>query len=176
MSSSRRAAKLVADLKVDTAKYADIQDGMRAGYVQLTQDLPGIAAHFVNPAYLADGHMLDPERPEFLLYTKRLDGNWRLVGVMFYQEASTDVAPSFFGPLDAWHRHENLCFVGPNVRVATDQADCRGGLFVKETAWQLHVWVVPSDNGVFAHDLASINPGAFPGAARPAVQDLARVP
>jgi hypothetical protein len=119
---------------------------------------------------------MDPTKPEFLLYTKRLDGNWRLVGTMFYQENSTDTPPSYFGPLDAWHLHENLCFVGPAVRQAASAEDCKGGLFVKKTAWQLHVWTTASPGGVFSHDLASISPGAFPGAARPATQEFARVP
>jgi hypothetical protein len=166
------AATFVANVKADTAKYADIQAAFAGGYVQLTQDLPGIAAHFVNPRYLADGEMMNPEKPEFLLYTKRLDGNWRLVGTMFYDEKNTEAAPSYFGPLDQWHLHENLCFVGAAVRTVTAAADCKGGLYVAKTAWQLHVWVVPSPTGVFSHDLATISPGAFPGAVRPAAQDL----
>lgn len=170
------AAKFVADVKADTAKYQDIQAAFAAGYVQLTQDLPGIAAHFVNPRYLADGEMMNPEKPEFLLYTKRLDGNWRLVGTMFYDEKNTEAAPSYFGPLDQWHLHENLCFTGAAVRTVTGAADCKGGLYVKKTAWQLHVWVVPSATGVFSHDLASISPGVFPGATRPAAQDFVKKP
>ena len=169
------AGDFVADVKADTAKYADIRAGMAAGYVQITQDLPGIAAHFVNLAYLADGVEMDPARPEFLLYTKRLDGNWRLVGTMFYGK-NTPEPPSYFGPLDAWHKHENLCFQASSVRVAASQADCQGGLFTKETAWQLHVWTEPDGAGVFAHDYAPIDPGAFPPADRPAAKDLVAKP
>jgi hypothetical protein len=170
------AAKFVADVKADTAQYTNIQAAMAAGYTQLTQDLPGIAAHFVNLSYMSDGHEMDPARPEFLLYTKRLTGSWQLVGAMFYQEKLTDAPPSYFGPLDAWHYHEDLCFVGSKVSTAASQADCKGGLWVAKTNWQLHVWMVPSANGVFAHDLASINPGAFPPADKPAAKDLVKVP
>ncbi len=169
------AAQFVADVKADTAKYADIRAGMAAGYIQLTQDLPGIAAHFINLAYMADGVEMDPAKPEFLLYTRRLDGNWRLVGTMFYGKDTPD-PPSYFGPLDAWHRHENLCFTAASVRVAASQADCPGGLFTKQTAWQLHVWTEPGGTGVFAHDYAPINPGPFPPADRPAAKDLAATP
>jgi hypothetical protein len=170
------ANKFVADVKATVAPYEDIRAGMKAGYVQLTQDLPGIAAHFVNVQYLTDGIIMDPTKPEFLLYTKRLDGNWRLVGTMFYDEKAGDTPPSFFGPLDAWHLHEDLCFTGPSVRIVTSAADCKGGNFVAKTAWQLHVWTAPGSVGVFSHDFAPISPGAFPGATKPAIQDLAAVP
>jgi hypothetical protein len=170
------ANAFVAQVKATVAPYEDIRAGMRAGYVQLTQDLPGIAAHFVNVQYLTDGIIMDPTKPEFLLYTKRLDGNWRLVGVMFYDEKAGDTPPSFFGPLDVWHLHEDLCFTGPSVRVVATAADCKGGNFVAKTAWQLHVWTAPGSLGVFSHDFAPINPGSFPGATRPAAQDLAAVP
>jgi len=94
------------------------------------------------------------------------------VGAMFYALPRGDTAPSFFGPLDVWHRHENLCFQAGSVKVAASQADCPGGLFTKETNWQLHVWILDGGAGVFAHDYAPISPGPFPGATRPAAQDL----
>ena len=165
------ASTFVAQVKASTAKYEDIRQAMADGYVQITQDLPAIAAHFVKPAYLADSVMMDPTKPEFLLYTKRLDGNWRLVGTMFYGGPGAEPAPNYFGALDAWHLHENLCFVGSGVRVTTSQEECKGGLFVKKTNWQLHVWTVADADGVFAHDYSKIAPGAFPGATKPAAQD-----
>ena len=167
------AGNFALEVKAKTEKYADIRDAMAAGYVQITQDLPGIAAHFIRVDYQHDGHELDADYPETLLYTKRLDGEWRLVGVMFLAETVSDTPPSYFGPLDVWHRHENLCFVaGGRVSVTASAADCKGGLFVKQTAYQMHVWVVDSDSGVFAHDFGPISPGAFPGATLPAASEL----
>jgi hypothetical protein len=141
------------------------------GYIQITQDLPGIAAHFIRLDYQRDGRQMDPERPEVLLYTKRLNGSWQLVGAMFLAEGVTAEPPSYFGPLDAWHYHENLCFVGSAVRVTSSQAECPG-LFTARTPWQLHVWTVPTAGGVFAHDMPEIAPGAYPGAVLPAAQEL----
>ncbi|MEP6871785.1 MAG: hypothetical protein ABI939_08035 [Anaerolineaceae bacterium] len=166
------ASTFVAQVKATTAKYEDIKVAMADGYVQITQDLPGIAAHFVKAAYLADSVMMDPAKPEFLLYTKRLDGNWRLVGTMFYGSPGADPAPNYFGALDAWHLHENLCFVASGVRITASQAECKGGLFVRKTNWQLHVWTVDDADGVFAHDYSKIAPGAFPAATKPAAQDV----
>ena len=167
------AGQFAGAVKAKTARYADVRDAMAAGYVQITQDLPDIAAHFIRLDYQHDGHELDPDYPEVLLYTKRLTGSWQLVGAMFLAETQSDTPPSYFGPLDVWHRHENLCFLaGSQVRTATGASDCKNGLFVKSTAYQMHVWVVPSGNGVFAHDLDSISPGAAAAATKPAAEDF----
>ncbi len=167
------AGNFALEVKAKTEKYADIREAMAAGYVQITQDLPGIAAHFIRGDYQHDGHELDADYPETLLYTKRLDGEWQLVGVMFLAETVSDTPPSYFGPLDVWHRHENLCFVaGGRVSVTASAAECKGGLFVKQTAYQMHVWVAPGGAGVFSHDFEPISPGAFPGATLPAASEL----
>lgn len=167
------AASFVAQVKADTAKYADIKTAMADGYIQITQDLPGIAAHFEKPAYMTDGDIMDPQKPEFLLYTKRLTGQWQFIGVMFYSEKVTANPPSYFGPLDAWHYHTDLCFTaGAQVSTVADASKCPGGVFVAQTAWQMHVWVLPNVNGVFAHDFAPIDPGPYPPATLPAAQDL----
>ncbi|MBI5949712.1 MAG: hypothetical protein HY875_16360 [Chloroflexi bacterium] len=166
------AAAFYARVETSAAKFEDIRVAMASGYIQITQDLEGIAAHFANLKYNSDGNLLDPERPEILLYSKRLDGTWKLLGFMFTSEKVTELPPSFFGPLDAWHRHENLCFTANAVSVKPDAASCRG-VFSKTTAWNLHVWTAPGASGVFAHDFPPISPGAFPGATLPATQDLA---
>jgi hypothetical protein len=167
------AAKFAEDVKEKTAKFADVRDALADGYLQVTQDLPGIAAHFVRLDYLRDGHEMDSDRPEVLLYTKRLDGNWRLVGAMFMQEGVSDTPPSYFGALDVWHRHENLCYLpGARVKTAASAADCIGGTFQARGAYQMHVWVAPGGTGIFAHDYAPITPGAFPPATLPAASEL----
>ncbi|MBK6320448.1 MAG: hypothetical protein IPF51_17115 [Dehalococcoidia bacterium] len=167
------AGKFAAAVKEKTAKYIDVREALTAGYVQITPDLPGIAAHFIRSDYQRDGHEMDPERPEVLLYSKRLDGNWRLLGAMFMAESAGETPPSYFGAVDVWHRHENLCFTaGAQVRTTASAAECRGGVFVKATAYQMHVWVEPGGTGVFAHDYAPISPGAFAGATQLAASEL----
>ncbi|MEX0784412.1 MAG: hypothetical protein WD557_17365 [Dehalococcoidia bacterium] len=167
------ASEFYARVKVATAKWEDINQAMADGYGQITPDLPGIAAHFINGRYNSDGKIMSPEEPEILLYSKRMDGSWRLVGAMFSSEVASETPPSLFGPLDVWHRHENLCFTaGAQVSVKASAAECVAGVFLKTTAWNLHVWTAPGAEGVFAHDFAPITPGAFPAATRPAAQDL----
>ena len=167
------AAAFYARVKTSLAKYEDLTVAMTAGYAQITPDLEGIAAHFIHAKYNSDGELLNPEHPEILLYSKRMDGQWRLVGAMFSSEKVSETPPSFFGPLDVWHRHENLCFTAnAGVSVKNSQAECVAGLFVKTTAWNLHVWTAEGASGVFAHDFAPITPGAFPAATRTAAQEL----
>ncbi len=171
------ASEFYARVKEASAKYEDIQRAMADGYVQVTPDLPGIAAHFHHGGHSNDGQLMNPEKPETLLYSKRMDGTWRLVGLMFTSEKASDTPPAFFGPLDVWHRHENLCFTaGAQVSVKPSASACVGGVFLKTTAWMLHVWTAPGSEGVFAHDFAPIAPGAFPGATRPAAQELVARP
>jgi hypothetical protein len=167
------ASEFYARVKTATAKWEDINQAMADGYAQITPDLPGIAAHFINGRHNSDGQIMNPEEPEILLYSKRMDGTWRLVGAMFSSEVASETPPSLFGPLDVWHRHENLCFTaGAQVSVKASAAECVNGVFIKTTPWNLHVWTAPGAEGVFAHDFAPITPGEFPGATRPAAQDL----
>ncbi|MFN0096202.1 MAG: hypothetical protein ACKVVT_15680 [Dehalococcoidia bacterium] len=170
----RAALAFVDRVKAHVAQFADVRAGLAAGYIQATQDLEGIAAHFVHPAYLRDGREMDPEHPEVLLYSKRLDGTWRLLGVMFQSAQVGGEAPNYFGGLDAWHYHTDLCFGLGGVRVVKAEADC-AGLFTKQTGWELHVWTEPGAEGPFAHDYAPISPGAFPGATRSAAAEVGRV-
>ncbi len=172
----RAALAFVDAVKADTAKFKDVSAALADGYIQITQDYPGIAAHFARLDYITDGNELDSTRPEILLYTKRLTGDWQFIGVMFSSETTTETAPSYFGSLDSWHYHENLCFQAGAITTAVEsEAKCRG-VFTPRTAWELHVWTVPGATGPFSHDLATIQPGPFPPATRPAALDLAAKP
>jgi hypothetical protein len=141
-----------------TERYKDIEVARSAGYIQVTQDLPGIAAHFLRQQP-ASGGKFDPTRPQILLYTKQ-SGRWELVGVSYTSAvliSGDDPGPppdGFSGTLDTWHYHDNLCFVvGPKVFVS-DSRSCvdQGGLHVARTPWMLHVWLYDeAPEGVFAH-------------------------
>ena len=146
----------IAAARAATEQYTDVRAALRAGYIQLTQDLPGIAAHFVNPFLAARGEF-DPARPEILLYANQ-DGRWTLVGVSYLQPFTGDETPpsGFAGPLDGWHYHTNLCFKGQRVLSAgRDAASCtgQGGRFMANTGWMAHLWLYSdSPEGLFAHE------------------------
>jgi hypothetical protein len=145
----------VAAARLATEQYQDVRLALQDGYVQVTQDLPGIAAHFANARNALDG-VFDPAKPEILLYAK-LDDHWTLVGLSYTSPFSGEETPpeGFAGPLDVWHYHTNLCFSAQRVRSAGATAEqCRqaGGRFVKNTGWMAHLWLyLESPEGLFAH-------------------------
>jgi hypothetical protein len=142
--------------RAGTEQYQDVRVALRDGFIQVTQDLPGIAAHFVSARYLADG-VFDPAKPEILLYAK-LDGLWKLVGLSYLSPHNgTETAPEgFAGPLDVWHYHTGLCFQGQRViSNSLDQSQCqaRGGRFTANTGWMAHLWLYDEGpEGLFAHE------------------------
>jgi len=145
----------VAAARAGTEQYQDIRVALRDGFIQMTQDLPGIAAHFVHPLRVLDS-VFDPAKPEVLLYAKT-DGAWSLVGLSYLlPHTGSETAPEgFAGPLDVWHYHTNLCFAGASVISAQKSAaECRQarGRFVSNTGWMTHLWLyTESPEGLFAH-------------------------
>jgi len=51
-----------------------------------------------------DGRVLDPSRPESLVYGKKTDGKLVLIGALF-AVAPGEVAPTPGGPITRWHTH-----------------------------------------------------------------------
>ncbi len=147
-----------------TAKYTDVAVARADGYIQMTQVVPGLGAHFVQPVLLASG-TFDIMHPPILLYDAAPDGAFTLVGVSYaLPKRSSDETPppAYFGPLAVWHYHTDLCFGARNgvplVQVNT-AAGCRaaGGLFLRQTPWMLHAWIFrPSPEGVFSHENSTI--------------------
>ena len=104
-------------VKAATARYHSIQQALADGYVApppgaciVHPALPGLAMgyHFENPALMED-NVIDPLRPEMLLYERKPNGRFRLIGVEYYIEADqTTSAPVLFGqtfqgPMPAHH-------------------------------------------------------------------------
>src|SRR6266568_4855825 len=66
-AQSAAANKLVADTKRGLARFADLPDALAAGYAPHHHGREAIK-HYFNPAYVTDGRVLDPTRPEGLMY------------------------------------------------------------------------------------------------------------
>lgn len=130
----------VQAVKAATARYHSIQQALADGYLApppgacvVHPFLPGLAMgyHFENPVLMED-NVIDPLRPEMLIYERKPNGRFRLIAVEYYIEADqTASAPVLFGqtfegPFDPHH----------------------GGM---ETHYDLHVWLW-KDNpaGLFA--------------------------
>lgn len=100
----------LAKVKAATARFHDVAAAKAAGYIPVSgcEQLPGVGAmgvHFLNPGLAGDG-VVDPLRPEVLLYLPTDDG-LRLVGVEWFvaEQASGGQRPSvlgvpFDGPMD----------------------------------------------------------------------------
>jgi hypothetical protein len=134
-------------------KFQSIDAALAAGYLQVTQDLPLIGAHFINPV-LADG-VFDVDRPEILIYTFQ-DGAWRLYGLSYLSRMigfDDEQAPEgFTGSFDHWHWHKDWCFTLKGAR-AVGPEECRRlrGSFVRRTGYMVHFWIVENPEGLFAH-------------------------
>lgn len=91
-----------------TAPYHSLEQARRDGYT--TEGEPCVSAppppglsgamgiHAVDPALIGDG-VIDPLRPEILLYVPNAEGELELVGVEFFEIAAVTggVAPTVFG-------------------------------------------------------------------------------
>ena len=100
-----------AHLRAITARYNSVSAAIADGFAPSHEcaELPGVGGmgyHYVNVERLLDG-VVDPERPDILLYAEAANGHLRLAGVEWFavdpdQNLATDAGrPSLFGqPFD----------------------------------------------------------------------------
>ncbi|MGH8926903.1 MAG: hypothetical protein ACRDWH_01010 [Acidimicrobiia bacterium] len=126
------------------SRYADISAAAADGY--RVEDVFGIDFHAPNPIYQRDGTVLDPTRPENLVYGMGPDGPV-LLGVMFETEGLDHDPPATGGALLQWHRHEQICFslAPPGIAGLVDPfGSCPiGSLTLSTTNSMMHVWTLP---------------------------------
>ncbi len=116
--------------------------------------LPGDRRHYYNREYILDDRILDPERPEFLMYYDAPEGK-RLVGYMFYARTLTERGPQIGGPLTVWHYHvwsHAACLVrGVAPGGLFRDGPCPEGLVrTRRSPEMLHVWLIDRPNGPFS--------------------------
>ncbi|HEY9555177.1 MAG TPA: hypothetical protein VIR58_00500 [Acidimicrobiales bacterium] len=147
-----RAENLIASTLTHLPDYADPAAAEAAGFRSIRDGGTGYE-HYINSEYRADGKVLDPDRPESLVYQVR-GGRKELVAAMYMAEPGTtlDNTPPLGGALTQWHIHDNLCFT-PEGQVAglTDgEGGCSPPLVKFEPVPMIHVWIVPHPCGPFA--------------------------
>lgn len=157
------ADKLRADTVAATARFADLSAARAAGYYPMTPLFQGIQ-HWHNQAFNTDGKVLDPTRPEELIYASARTG-MKLIGAMFLMPEVGQSGPQPGGALTQWHAHDNLCFGGdpPSVVgiVSTITGQCPPGSVNYQTPEMLHVWLIDNPDGPFSKDM---NPSALAAA------------
>lgn len=156
----------VAAVRAATAKFQDVSVAIAEGYAnpaggtcdQIAIGTMGI--HAGNPALL-NSQVIDPERPEVLLYLPTGDG-FRLVGVEWVQPvllrdpATNQVAPWFApGP---WPPSYQVLTPTPTLFGHTFQGYMPGHVPGMPWHWDLHAWVWANNpNGMFAQWNPSIS-------------------
>jgi hypothetical protein len=144
------AERLVADTTGAVAnRFPTLQSAEKAGYIVINQTGPLV--HVGNPAYFADGHMLDPQRVESLVYASFGRGSM-LLGAMYVAEPTSPQGPLIGGALTSWHIHTNLCVDPTRGTALNPRADgsCAPGSAIGPTPQMLHVWTIPYQGGPFA--------------------------
>lgn len=137
-----------------------------AGYRSIGDALTG-DEHYVNWAYVNDGHILDAARAESIVYEVR-NGTKSAVAAMYmlpFGSKFVDV-PDVGGALTQWHVHRNLCLTNdPQQKlvagITTLNGGCPPGTSKAGNTPMLHVWVVPNECGPFAA-LEGIGAGQVP--------------
>ena len=162
------AAELLATTTAATSRFADPAVALAEGYAQVTPySFHGLrAAHFYNPAY-DDDHLLDPARPEVVIYAKNAANAIVLAGVMFIASPGTGPQPA--GELTVWHEHHDVC-ISPNpaaIIPTNPTGICPTASFPLDIE-MLHVWRVDDPAVAFVEapavaDLPEVT--AVPGSA-----------
>jgi hypothetical protein len=141
----READKLYAATAAAIAKYADPEVAAAAGYN--VDSMHGLDFHAQNAAYKADGVVLDPARPETLVYAVAANGTPVLLGAMFEMEGIGEAGPAVGGPLTVWHAHDHVCFslTPPAIAGLTSPYGfCpAGSITMPITNEMMHLWVLP---------------------------------
>jgi hypothetical protein len=148
------ANRLYAEIKSDIAPYQDWHQAWAAGYRPGgSTSLP--STHWMNQGYVDAGYVMDPRRPQGLVYANTHHGPV-LLGAMFQMKSLNRFGPDPGGPMTAWHQHENICFTpfGFEFSLMTPFSTCPVGAIEISAPPMLHVWVVDNPRGgPFAVDI-----------------------
>ena len=123
------------------APYATLDAALAAGY-ELPKPGTGTDVHMDNKAYKNDGRVLDPQRPETLVYAIE-GGRATLLGVVYVMERAGPPGPEPGGPITRWHAH-NICLTAlpPGFGIVTPFGSCPALSVNVTTPEMMHVWVV----------------------------------
>jgi hypothetical protein len=127
----RRAAdELLASVRSALAPDADVDAAVAAGY-QAPRRTRGPTLHYVDRSVAQEGRVLDPSRPNGLVYGTDPAGEPVLLGAFFVAPPGTP-APSPAGDLVVWHSHAPSC---PGFFATADEP-------CTDAHRMLHVWTV----------------------------------
>ena len=128
----------------------EFQRGIQDGYKLLHGD----KRHYYNEKFIFDDAILDPERPEFLMYYGTPEGQ-KLAGMMFYTRKPEERGPEIGGPLTLWHYHvwsTPNCLLRGMLSIDGADADgrCARGEPFHRSPEMIHVWLLDHPGGPFS--------------------------
>jgi len=152
-AESREARIFVADTAVGLARFARVRGALATGYAPHRPG-PETFKHYFNPRYVTDGRVLDPIRPEGLLYVHTNRGPVLIAAVYLLNRAGEPGA-TIGGCLAQWHVHTNLCSRDPDKGLITGVRP-RGGRCPRgQVPWaappMMHTWLIKIPGGPFVH-------------------------
>jgi uncharacterized membrane protein len=115
----------------------------------------GDREHFYNREFLFDDKILDPDRPEFLMYMDTPRGKL-LTGYMYYARELGEKGPTPGGTITTWHLHDwaprGYCAERGLLVVARPDppGQCATGTFVTKSGEMLHVFFIDHPLGPYA--------------------------
>lgn len=134
--------------------WADRSHALASGFFSIGDGARGYE-HLVNLEYMYDQDLLNPDRPESLIYRVRPHGHRRLVAAMYYllPGARLASAPELGGRLTQFHVHRLLCLKPGSLTGVSQLPDgsCPPRTTrPKDNTPMIHVWIVPNRCGPFA--------------------------
>ncbi len=146
------AENLVAVTLLQLPQWSDPAVAEAAGFRSIGDGGTG-TEHFLNQEFIDDDVILDPNRPESLVFDTS-DGGRRLAAAMYMVSPGTPLedVPDLGGKLMQWHIHDNLCYnaEGRVAGITDDEGNCKPGLRKPKETPMIHVWIEPHPCGPFA--------------------------
>lgn len=165
------AHDLLDQTKENAGRFTDYAAAKGGGFSISTSvlgdDEGAMTEHLVNPDYLQDDKVLDPSRPEALVFQSTPSGGKALVGIM-YMTKRGERGPQVGGPLTRWHHHPETLFCMDDVgvpRAKIENGACPAGLNKGPSSEMMHVWLVDNAYGAFSHMMGGSSIGASNGGA-----------
>jgi hypothetical protein len=140
------ADRLASETRAAAARYTDYNAALADGYVPDGPKL-GLQRHLKNKPHQGDGLILDPSKPELLVYATDGEG-FLLLGVAYQMEKAGEPGPEVGGSMTRWHTH-NICFtvLPPGFSLVSPFGNCPLGSVAVTLPEMIHVWTVDNPPG-----------------------------